>query len=135
VIWATRRRCHVDRTASAWLIQRFVDRDAEFVFVDDPDEVPDGAIAFDIAGAELSHRNNNCSFESIVAHYALDDPALARIGGIVHEADIGDERYDAPEAAGVDVVVRALAEVARDDSELLGLTRPVFEGLYAYYST
>ena len=135
MIWATRRRCHVDRTASAWLIRRFVDPEARFVFVDDPDQVPDGAIAFDIAGAELSHRDGNCSFESIAAKYELDDPALERIGHIVHEADIADERYDAPEAPGLDVVVRALGRVARDDDELLTVTRPIFEGLYAYYST
>ena len=135
MIWATRRRCHVDRAASAWLIERFVDPDAEFVFVEDPDEVPAGAVPFDIAGVELSHRDGNCSFESIAVHYALDDPALARIGRIVHEADLGDERYDAPEAAGVDAVVRALGRVAHDDHELLALTRPVFEGLYALYAT
>lgn len=134
MIWATRRRCHVDRTACAWLIKRFVDPEARFMFVDDPDQVPPGAIAFDIAGAELSHRDGNCSFESIAIHYELDDPAVEQVGRIVHEADIGDERYDAPEAAGLDVVVRALGRVARDDHELLGLTQPVFEGLYLYYS-
>ena len=134
MIWATRRRCHVDRAASAWLIQRFVDPEARFVFVDDPDEVPAEAAAFDIAGAELSHRNGRCSFESIVARHELNDPALERIGRIVHEADIGDERYDAPEAAGLDAVVRGLGGVAGDDEELLALTRPIFEGLYTYYS-
>lgn len=132
--WATRRRCHVDRAGSAWLIRRFVDREASFVFVDDPDEVPADAIPFDIAGAELSHHDGRCSFESIALRYELDDPAVERIGRIVHEADIGDERYDAPEAVGLDVVVRALGLVARDDVELLALTGPVFEGLYAYYS-
>jgi hypothetical protein len=134
VIWATRRRCHVDRTASAWLIERFVDPEARFVFVDDPDEVPAGATPFDIAGAELSHHDGRCSFESIVCRYELDDPALEPIARIVHEADIGDERYDAPEAAGIDVVVRALGRVARDDEELLALARPIFDGLYAVFS-
>ena len=81
------------------------------------------------------HVDGNCSFESIAVRYGLDDPALARIGRIVHEADLGDERYDAPEAAGVDAVVRALGRVARDDRELLALTRPLFEGLYTLYST
>lgn len=132
--WATRRRLHVDRTASAWLIRRFVDRHARFVFVDDPDEIPSDAIAFDIAGAELSHHDGKCSFESILDRYGLDDPALRAIGRIVHEADIGDERYDAPEAPGLDVIVRGLGIAALDDDELLKLTDWVFDGLYAYYS-
>ena len=132
--WATRRRLHVDRTASAWLIRRFVDRRARFLFVDDPDEIPDDAIAFDVRGAELSHRDGNCSFETILERYGLEDPALRAIGQIVHEADIGDERFDAPEAAGLDVIVRGLGLAALDDDELIRLTDRLFDGLYAYYS-
>lgn len=104
------------------------------MFVDDPDELPEGAIAFDIAGVELSHRDGRCSFESIVHRYELEDDALEAIGRIVHEADIGDERYDAPEAPGLDAVIRGLGRVASDDDELLSLTRPIFEGLYARFS-
>lgn len=132
--WATRRRLHVDRTASAWLIRRFVDRHARFVFVDDPDEIPADAIAFDVRGAELSHHDGKCSFESILDRYGLDDPALRTIGQIVHEADIGDERFDAPEAAGLDVIVRGLGIAALDDDELIRMTDRLFDGLYAYYS-
>lgn len=130
MIWATRRNCRVDRTACAWLLRRFVDPDAEFVFVDDPDEVPAGATPFDLRGAELGHRDGNCSFESIVARYELEDPALARLGRVVHEADLHDERFDAPEASGLDAVVRGLSAIARDDDELLLLTAPVYDGLY-----
>jgi len=132
--WATRRRLHVDRTASAWLIRRFIDRHARFVFVDDPDEIPEDAIPFDVRGAELSHHDGRCSFETIVDRYRLDDPALHAIARIVHEADIGDERYDAPEAAGLDVVMRGLANAAMDDDELLRLTDRLFDGLYAHYA-
>jgi hypothetical protein len=132
--WATRRRLHVDRTASAWLIRRFVDRRARFLFVDDPDEIPDDAIAFDVKGAELSHRDGNCSFETILDRYGLDDPALRALGQIVHEADVGDERFDVPEAAGLDVIVRGLGLAALDDDELIRLTDRLFDGLYAYYS-
>lgn len=132
--WATRRRLHVDRTASAWLIRRFVDRHARFVFVDDPDEIPGDAIPFDITGAELSHHDGKCSFETILDRYGLDEPALRAIGQIVHEADIGDERYDAPEAAGLDVIMRGLGIAAMDDDELLRLSERLFDGLYAYYS-
>jgi hypothetical protein len=107
VIWATRRGCHVDRTACAWLIRRFVDPGAEFVFVDDPDEVPPEATAFDMRGAALSHHDGDCSFETIVKRYELDDPALAMFAALVHEADLADERYDVPEAPGLDLAIRA----------------------------
>ena len=128
--WATRRNCHVDRAACAWLIRRFVDPDAKFLFVDDPDEVPADATAFDIRGAALSHRAGGCSFETFLDRYALDDPALRAIARVVHEADLRDERYDAPEAPGLDAVVAGLALV-RTDGELLEITAALFDGLYA----
>ena len=127
--WATRPRCHVDRTACAWLIRRFVDADAEFVFVEELVDVPDDATPFDMRGAELSHRDGDCSFERFLRAYDLDDPALERIARIVHEADVGDERFAAPEADGIDLAVRALA-VGRDDLELFALTDLLWEGLY-----
>jgi hypothetical protein len=129
VRWATRRHCHVDRAACAWLIRRFIDPDAEFVFVDDPDEVPPDATPFDIRGAELSHRGGNCSFETFLERYRLDDPGLHAIARIVHEADVGDERYDAPEAPGLDAVISGLALVRTDD-ELLEIAAALFDGLY-----
>jgi hypothetical protein len=129
VIWATRRNCHVDRTACAWLIRRFVDPGAEFVFVGDPDEVPEGATPFDMRGAELSHRDGGCSFETILRHYDLDDPGLERLARIVHEADLDDDRFDAPEAPGLDLAIRALGR-NRSDEELLEQTNPLFEALY-----
>ncbi|HEY7381064.1 MAG TPA: chromate resistance protein ChrB domain-containing protein [Gaiella sp.] len=129
--WATRRDCHVDRTACAWLIRRFVDADASFVFVDDPDEVPADATPFDMRGVELGHHDGRCSFEAFLERYRLGDPALAALARMVHEADLGDERYDAPEAAGLDAVVRGLGLVAGGDERLLELTRPVYDGLYA----
>lgn len=74
--WATRRGCHVDRASCAWLIRRFIDPRAEFVFIDDPDEVPADARAFDLRGAELSHHEGGCSFETFLRRYQLADPAL-----------------------------------------------------------
>jgi hypothetical protein len=129
--WATRRNCHVDRAACAWLIRRFLDPEAEFVFVDDQDEVPPDATAFDIRGAELSHHGGDCSFESFLRRYELDDPVLWELAKIVHEADLADERYDAPEAPGLDVLLRGLSMV-RDDEQLLALSGPLFDGLYEY---
>jgi hypothetical protein len=130
VRWATRRHCHVDRAACAWLIVRFIDPDATFVFVDDPEEVPAGATPFDMRGVELGHHQDRCSFESFLVRYDFDEPALADIGRIVHEADIGDDLYDAPEAPGMDALIRGISLVAADDDELLALTRPMFDGLY-----
>ena len=127
--WATRRHCHIDRAACAWLIRRFVDPEAEFVFVDDADEVPPDATPFDMRGVELSHHDGDCSFETFLRRYALDDPVLWDLARIVHEADIEDERYDAPEAPGLDAALRGLSMVV-DDHRLLELTGPIFDGLY-----
>jgi len=131
VIWATRRGCHVDRAACAWLIRRFVDSDATFIFVDDPDDVPADATAFDLRGADLSHRDGGCSFEAILERHGLTDSALVDIGRIVHEADLRDERFDAPEATGLDVLVRGLS-MTLEDAALLQVTGPLFDGLYAF---
>jgi hypothetical protein len=131
VKWATRAHCHVDRAACAWLIRRFLDPDAEFVFVDDPDEIPDDATPFDIAAVELSHHSGECSFEAFLRQFDLADPVLWDIAQIVHEADLADERYDAPEAAGLDVLLRGLSMI-RGDDDLLSLAAPLFDGLYEY---
>ena len=130
--WATRSHVHVDRAACAWLLRRFVDSDAEFVFVDDPDDVPPDAVLFDIRGAELSHHNRDCSFETILKRYELDDPVLWEVARVVHEADLADERYDAPEAPGLDVLLRGAGLVLADDDALLALAFALFDGLYEY---
>jgi hypothetical protein len=123
---------HIDRAGCAWLIRRFIDTQAQFAFVADPAEVPDGATAFDIRGAALSHHGPDCSFETILRRYELTDPALWRIAQIVHEADLDDQRYDAPEAPGLDVALRGLSMVFADE-KVLELTGPLFDGLYEYY--
>ena len=129
--WATRAGCHVDRAACAWLIRRFADADAVFVFVDDPDEVPADATPFDMRGAELSHHGGDCSFETALRMFGLDDPVLWDIARIVHEADLDDERFDAPEAPGLDVLCRGPSMVL-DDPAMLAVTGPLFDGLYEY---
>jgi hypothetical protein len=127
--WATRHDCHVDRTACAWLIERFIDHDAEFLFVDELIDVPDDATPFDMRGAELSHREGDCTFERLLRLHQFDDEALWRIAAIIHEADIGDERYDAPEAPGLDLAIRGLGD-RLGDPELLKVSRVMFEGIY-----
>jgi hypothetical protein len=131
VRWATRAGCHVDRAACAWLLRRFVDPAADFVFVDDPSDVPDGSTPFDMRGAELSHHGGDCSFETMLHHFGLDDPVLWDLARVVHEADLADERFDSAEAPGLDVVCRGLSMV-RGDDEVLAITADVFDGLYEY---
>lgn len=129
--WATRTGIHIDRAACAWLIRRNLDRHARFLFVNDPADAPADATAFDIAGAELSHHGGDCSFETILRSYDITDPVLWRIAAIVHEADLDDGRYNAPEAPGLDVVLRGLSMI-HGDEEILRITGPVFDGLYRY---
>jgi hypothetical protein len=132
VKWATRAGIHIDRASSAWLLRRFVDPDAAFVFVDDADDVPADATPFDMRGVDYGHHGADCTFETILRRHDLDDPVLWRIAAIVHEADLEDDRYDAPEAPGLDVVLRALS-MTSDDETVLALTAPVFDGLHEYY--
>ena len=93
--------------------------------------MPSDATPFDISGVELSHHGGECSFEAFLRRYELADPVLWEIAKIVHEADLADERYNAPEAAGLDVLLRGLSLI-RDDDELLALSARLFDGLYEY---
>jgi len=130
--WATRAGVHIDRAACAWLIRRHLDPDATFVFVTDPAEVPADATAFDMRGVELGHHSGQCSFETILRRRGLDDPVLWKLAALIHEADLNDERFDAPEARGLDVALRGLSMIAADP-RVLELTGPLFDGLYEYY--
>ncbi len=129
--WATRAGVHVDRAACAWLVRRFVDPEAEFVFVDDLDEVEADATPFDMRGVELSHHGGDCTFETMLRRFELDDPVLWDVARIVHEADLADDRFDAPEAAGLDVICRGLSMVL-DDVDVLAVTGSMFDGLYEH---
>jgi hypothetical protein len=129
--WATRAGVHIDRAACAWLLRRFIDPEASFVFVDDPAEVPAEATAFDMRGVELGHHGGDCSFETILRRYELEDPVLWKLAELVHEADLDDEHFDAPEARGLDVVLRGLSMVC-DDPRVLEVSGLLFDGLYEY---
>jgi len=129
--WATRPGIHVDRAACAWLIRRFIDPDADFVFPDDPAAVPAGATPFDMRGAALGHHQGRCSFETALEAFGLTtDPALEEIGHIVHEADLADESYDTPTAPGLDVLIRGLTLTSGSDHDTL--TGWLFDGLYEH---
>lgn len=121
----------MDRTACAWLIRRFIDNEAEFVFVPDVARVPPDTTPFDMRGAELSHHAGDCTFEALLRRYGLDDSALWGIARIIHEADLEDDRFDAPEARGLDVLLRGLSMVSSDD-EMLQITGRLYDGLYEH---
>ncbi|MBA2440955.1 MAG: chromate resistance protein [Rubrobacter sp.] len=132
MLWATRRGCHVDRTACVWLVRRFVDGDASFSFFDDPAQAPEDAELFDVLGARLSHRGEDCSFETFLKEYELADPVLGEIAEIVHDADLMDEKYGRAESEGLDAIVRGMQLSMADDHELTRHTDALFDGLYAY---
>ena len=132
MLWATRRGCHVDRTACVWLIRRYLDGDATFRFFGDPAEAPEGAELFDVAGARLGHRGDDCSFETFLKEYGLEDAVLREIGEIVHDADLMDEKYGRPEADGLDAIVRGMQLALPDDEALTRHTDVLYDGLYAY---
>jgi len=128
--WVTRPRPHIDRIASAWLIKRFIDPDAQFVFAP-PAEFPPDAIPFDAPGVELSHQGEDCTFETLLKRARLRDRRLIRLAEVVHEADLRDGKYPREEARGIDVAVRALLAASADDHQVLAQGLALFEGLYA----
>jgi hypothetical protein len=135
--WVTRRQIRVNRMATAWLIRRFVDRDAEFLFVE-PDEVADverasGGIGFDAPGARYPHKDaqGRCSFEAIVDEHCADDPTLARLARIVRSADFAAEIDLTPEGAGLRAISRGFPLVSRDDHETVERAFYLYDALYA----
>jgi hypothetical protein len=132
VKWATRQGVHIDRAACAWLIRRHLDPDATFVFIADPADVPPDATPFDMPGVDLSHHGQDCTFETILRRHDLTDPVLWRMAALVHEADVDDGHYDAPEAPGFDLALRSLSMVESDD-RVLELTGPLFDGVHEFF--
>lgn len=133
MLWITRPRPHIDRTACAWLIRRFVDQNAEFRFAATAEAAAElGGTPFDMRGVELGHHQGRCTFESILERYQLKDPALQEIAAIVRDADLDEEPHRTPEAHGVDAVIRGLGLVIDDDLALLEITDRVYDGLYAW---
>lgn len=134
--WVTREGAKTDRVACPWLIKKFIDKDAEFVFVP-KDQVLEtakrlGGKSFDAAGADYTHRGNKCSFEVLIDDHHLEDPALKRLAQIVHGADIDGEVDTCPEAAGLLAMAMGFHKTTLDDHEKLRLQFPVYDALYAY---
>jgi len=128
-VWATRKSPWVDRLASAWLIKRFIDRDAKFVWIERPSECPKKAVGFDFDGAEFTHVKNRVTFEVLAASFGLDqDPALAAIAAAVHYLDVGG--IPVPDAKGLETMLKGAREKARSDDALLAEAMRVLDLLY-----
>ncbi len=125
----TRRRPQVDRCASAWLLKRFVDPQAEFAFVEEGEQLA-GAVPFDMSGVELGHHRGRCTFEAILRKHKLKDPALAEMGRIIRSADLLDAE-ETLEGPGLDLLFRGLLHLSKDDHEVLALAEPILDALYA----
>jgi hypothetical protein len=131
--WATRQRLWVDRLASAWLIRRFVDPGARFLWIESPEACPPDALGFDFDGARFTHVGSRVTFETLVASFGLEqDSALARIGALVHCLDVGG--LPVAEAAGVESILAGLRQRSADDDALLADACPVFDSLHAAFA-
>ena len=135
--FVTRKNAAVDRIACPWLIRRFVDQDAEFLYVA-PEDVArvareQDAVPFDVEGVELGHAEGRCSFESILVKYRLDDPGLTRLARIVHGADVEADLDQAPEAAGLKAIAMGFRRLYGDrDHEKLEAQMPMYDALYRW---
>ena len=130
-LWATRRRPWADRLASAWLIRRFIDPQARFVWLASSADCPAAALGFDFDGAVFSHTGSRVTFEVLLASFALDRPSLKRLGLLVHYLDVGG--VQPPEAIGVETVLAGLRDTVDDDDQLLMSVSSVFDSLLAAF--
>ncbi len=131
-LWATRRDLWVDRLASAWLIRRFIDPDARFLWLGHPEDCPDEALGFDFDGATFTHIGERVTFETLLAGFGLEaDAALMRMGAIVHSLDVGGA---APEAAGLEALLKGLKARVADDDQLLAEGGRLLDDLYAAFA-
>ncbi len=131
--WATREKAKVDRIACPWLIKRFVDKDAEFLYLPrDTDWMQSkDAIPYDVPGVELGHHGSECSFDAFIKKYKLTDPALALLAKIVRAADTADKSLT-PEGNGLEAIADGFRHIAKDDFDNQRLQFPVYDALYAY---
>jgi len=132
--WVTRECVHVDRTACPWLIKRFIDPEAEFLFVP-VEEISnvsqkEKAIPYDAPGVELGHHGDKCSFDAIIEKYKIRDPAVLEVAKIVRAADT--DKPDAPEAPGLDAVMTGISMNAKDDREAVAQAALVYDAFYTF---
>lgn len=137
--WITRERAKVDRVACPWLIRKFIDRDAEFLFVPVAEVMEQArqhaAIPFDVPPhpeAKFVHRDGKCTFEVLVEEYRITDPAVGLLAKIVHGADIAGEENATPQSAGLKAIAEGFTETGRDDYDRLEKEFPLYDALYAW---
>jgi hypothetical protein len=135
--WVTREHPHTDRIACPWLIKRFIDPDAEIVYVPRDEVVEfakrESAISFDAPNAKFTHRDGLCSFEVLVEEYELGgDAALALVARVVHGADISEDADATPQSRGLEAIARGFMQLGVDDQEQLRLELPVYDALYEW---
>ena len=134
--WVTREHPRTDRIACPWLIRRFIDTDAEIVYVPAGDVLDyaerEGAKSFDAPGAAYTHRDGKCSFETLVEDFRIDDPAVALMAKVVHGADVTEDRDATPESAGLLAIADGFAMLGLEDQRQLELELPVYDALYAW---
>lgn len=128
--WLTRPRPEIDRVASAWLIRTFIDPKAKFVFASKAAEFP-GAVPYDMLDVEFTHDGDNCTFETLIMRFALENKALKRIAEMVHQADLEDGKFAASEAEGIHCVLKGLARLEWPDQRILQHGFVCFDALYA----
>ena len=133
-LWVTRPLPGVDRMGSAWLIRRFIDPAARFDFCADAQTVPAGGVSFDMFGGEFTHRGQHCTFETLCAQFAITDPAVLRLAQVVHDIDLKDGFFGAPEAPTVGVTIEGLQLACADDHALLEQGIGLFEALYRSFA-
>jgi hypothetical protein len=129
-LWVTRPRPGVDRMASAWLIQRFIDPQARFGFAPDREAAAADAVPFDMFGVDFSHQGEGCTFETLCAFFDLREPAVGRVAAVVHDLDLKDARFGAPEGPTVGTLIDGLQLAHADDDVLLAQGMALFEALY-----
>ncbi|HYX19550.1 MAG TPA: chromate resistance protein ChrB domain-containing protein [Thermoanaerobaculia bacterium] len=132
-VWATRRGVQIDRIASAWLIRRFVDPDAEFRFIDPKEERRPDELRFDMVGGDFTHEGDGCTFETLVHRVGSPDPALRQVAEIVHDIDIKDGKFGRADAPGIQQVILGLVLQSTDDEERLRRGFALFDDLYASF--
>jgi hypothetical protein len=132
-VWTTRRGVQVDRIASAWLIRRFLDPKARFRFVEPGADPVPGELRFDMPGGDFTHEGDDCTFETLLGRVTAPDRALREIAEVVHAVDIKDDKFDRPEAPGIERVIQGIVLESSDDDERLRRGSELFDGLYASY--
>ena len=134
--WVTRKDIFIDRIASAWLIKRFIDSKATFLFASETrKKPPSGAIPFDMYGAEFTHHGDDCTFETLLKAFNLKDPALQQIAEIVHDIDLKDNKYNRKEAEGIENIIKGISQKLKNDTKLLEKGMEIFDALYLSYSS